>query len=238
MSTRADGSFFSTTFVPNTARGRRPSAASSRLARRCRRRSRAVDAGSCRASGRRRRVQPVVLEVAGDVARLALLARAVEDPDRGALLGERVALVLELRVDLERVATAARIFVDVGQDTVAARVAGGLLGRVARRREHERADVLRVDRARRARPASASSACGMSVRTVALNASTSCGIRGISVRDVGLLAERREDPLLAGARSKSSEPCARPGVDERLGAGHVLDAGRDVDPREAARVAG
>jgi metallophosphoesterase (TIGR03767 family) len=46
------------------------------------------------------------------------------------------------------------------------------------------------------------------------------------VRDVGLLAERRQDPLLAGRPVEVALAAVpRPGVDECLRAGHVLDAG-------------
>ena len=123
----------------------------------------------------------------------------------------------------------------VRDDDVAAR-ARDVLGGVARRREHERADVARVDRARQ--PGE--------LRQLRLrDVGPDRRLQGVDelrdprdqVRDVGLLAERRQDPLLAGrAVEVALAAVARPGVDERLGAGHVLDAGRDVDPREPAGV--
>ena len=88
-----------------------------------------------------------------------------------------------------------------------------------------------------ASPASfASSACGMSVLTVALNAANELRDPRDEVRDVGLLAERRQDALLAVAAVEVVRAVARPGVDEGLGAGHVLDPGGDVDPGVAAGV--
>ena len=55
---------------------------------------------------------------------------------------------------------------------------------------------------------------------------------------VGLLAQREQHPLLARGAVEVGRAVARAGVDERLGAGHVLDAGRDVDPADAAVAAG
>ena len=48
---------------------------------------------------------------------------------------------------------------------------------------------------------------------------------------VGLLAEREQDALLAGAAVEVVRAVARAGVAERLGAVHVLDPARDVDRR-------
>ena len=87
-----------------------------------------------------------------------------------------------------------------------------------------------------ASPASfASWSCGMSVLTVALKAARSSGIRGISDATSACSLERREHPLLAGP-GRSRPAVAGSGVDEGLRPGHVLDAGRDVDASEAARV--
>ena len=49
--------------------------------------------------------------------------------------------------------------------------------------------------------------------------------------DVELLAERDDDALLARGALEVGRALARPRVPQRLGAGHVLDAGRDVEPQ-------
>ena len=51
---------------------------------------------------------------------------------------------------------------------------------------------------------------------------------------VGLLAQRQEDALLALASVEVGRRVTRAGVLEGLGAVHVLDAGRDVQPVELA----
>ena len=58
-------------------------------------------------------------------------------------------------------------------------------------------------------------------------------VRAGESREVGLLAQGEDDPLLAGGAVEVGGAVARAGVDEGLGAGHVLDAGRDVDPQLA-----
>ena len=77
----------------------------------------------------------------------------------------------------------------------------------------------------------------MSVLTDSLSALTRSGQVGDDRLRVHLLAEREQDPLLAPAAVEVAalRAVARAGVDERLGAGHVLRPGRDVDPGEGAR---
>ena len=87
-----------------------------------------------------------------------------------------------------------------------------------------------------ARPSSGASWLGgMSVETVDLSASISSGMRGMRACGFGLLAQRQQDPLLAGA---AVEVARRRGASGRSWSAsravHVLDAARDVDPAEAA----
>ena len=84
----------------------------------------------------------------------------------------------------------------------------------------------------------ASWSTGMSVRTVVLERLDEVGQARDEVLRVGLLAQREQDALLALAAVEVGRAVPRAGVAERLGAVHVLDAGRDVDPPEAAVVAG
>ena len=79
----------------------------------------------------------------------------------------------------------------------------------------------------------ASWATGMSVLTVALERLDEVGQARDEVLRIGLLAQREQDALLAQAAIEVVRAVPRACVAERLGAVHVLDAGRDIDPPEA-----
>ena len=78
----------------------------------------------------------------------------------------------------------------------------------------------------------------MSVRTADLSAATSSGRRGIERLRVGLLAQRQEDALLAGAAVEVGRGVARARVAQRLLAVHVLEPARDVQALGAPGRAG
>ena len=121
----------------------------------------------------------------------------------------------------------------LGLDRVDRR-ARAALGPVQRRREDVRADVLGVDLRREPEQRRELVRAGCRSRSAEPSASMSWGSRGMSGLRIGLLAQREQDPLLAGAAIEVVRAVPRPGVAERLGAIHVLDPARDVDPPESA----
>ena len=171
------------------------------------------------------------IQVARQSCPAAAVARAVEDPDARALLGQVLAGGFVSRVRGERSAYRGPDPGDIRIDEIDGR-ARARLGPVERRREHVRADVLRVDLGSQAEERGQLvrrdvRRDGRAERVDELRQAWDEGLR------VRLLAKGQEQALLSQAAVEVAGAVARTRKAERLDAIHVLDAARDVDPSQA-----
>ncbi len=179
--------------------------------------------------------QPVEGQVRGELRPAPRVPRSVQDPDPSPFARELEPLLLRRGIALERVARGSLDACDIGNDDVAAR-AREHFRRVDRGRKDEGPDVARVHRGREPEQL---------VELVDRDVGPDRALERLDeLRDprdqldrIGLLAEREEQPLLAGTAIEVVRGVARPGIAQRLRSVHVLDPARDVDPLRAPRVA-